>query len=612
MNEELTSYVASLIEEAQLNVEEYKTPEMAFTATVLDQIEELLDCKEIIKEHCVITKKNGDITGEIHAYSESTNGEVLYLFYTIYNPSLDVITKRASDCQSSFNRPQGFYNAAIRGWHIDYDSSSPEYRASKFIYDKVQSFQTVNLVVLSNYIINNLSLKKVKIASKSVFTDVWDLKKIHANTHSMSDHVAINIDFDSEEYNRYKIPFIQMESTQFGYKCIQAMFPAKLLYQLYEKYNTNLLYNNVRYFLGLKGTKDKKPNVAMLDTLRRENEMFLAYNNGITALAKQVQSDMISERTDVTDPDCTTSSQYITMGVLKQIEDFRIINGGQTTGVIFNAKNLGSEPSKKVNLTGVFVQIKLIISDEIEKISGRITMSSNFQNKVKYSDFSVSNEFNLKLEKFSRNIIAPNSNNEPKYWFYERLRGQYDEEKRRLNKKQDKEYFDFKYPKDKKFTKEDVAKVWSNWHQSPFDSVKGSSTTYMLFMKDIVERSYDPDETYYKQTIALIIIYKFLMSRPENKNYANGKATVVAYAMAMLQLQSFDQFDLLKVWKNQGLSYNTKKYLNLLCDNIYRLLKTQAENLNTSILSYGKTKAAYDFIKSQQFSENHLLSEDKI
>ena len=149
---------------------------------------------------------------------------------------------------------------------------------------------------------------------------------------------------------------------------------------------------------------------------------------------------MISERTDVTDPDCTTSSQYITMGVLKQIEDFRIINGGQTTGVIFNAKNLGSEPSKKVNLTGVFVQIKLIISDEIEKISGRITMSSNFQNKVKYSDFSVSNEFNLKLEKFSRNIIAPNSNNEPKYWFYERLRGQYDEEKRRLNKKQDKEY----------------------------------------------------------------------------------------------------------------------------------------------------------------------------
>lgn len=75
---------------------------------------------------------------------------------------------------------------------------------------------------------------------KPLFHDTWDLKKLYANTHSMSDHIAIDIDFESEDYQRYKIPFIQMESSQYGYKCIQAMIPAKLLYQLYEKYNTNL------------------------------------------------------------------------------------------------------------------------------------------------------------------------------------------------------------------------------------------------------------------------------------------------------------------------------------------------------------------------------------
>lgn len=35
----------------------------------------------------------------------------------------------------------------------------------------------MNLVVLSNYVINNASLKKIKIATKPVYYDVWDLKK---------------------------------------------------------------------------------------------------------------------------------------------------------------------------------------------------------------------------------------------------------------------------------------------------------------------------------------------------------------------------------------------------------------------------------------------------
>ena len=90
MNEELTSFAASLIEDTQMMMDEYPTPVMAFTAAVLDKIEELLECKEIIKEHCKLQKSNGDIKGEIHAYSESVNGEVLYLFYTDYNPSHEV------------------------------------------------------------------------------------------------------------------------------------------------------------------------------------------------------------------------------------------------------------------------------------------------------------------------------------------------------------------------------------------------------------------------------------------------------------------------------------------------------------------------------------------
>ena len=344
--------------------------------------------------------------------------------------------------------------------------------------------------------------------------------------------------------------------------------------------------------------------------------MFLAYNNGITALAKGIDTELIGDKKDITDEESTTSKQYITMGVLKKILDFRIINGGQTSAVLYHAKNLGnstSDPSKKVNLLGVFVQVKLIISDEIEKISGKITLSSNFQNKVKYSDFSVSNEFNLAMEKLSREIIAPNANNDQSFWFYERLRGQYDEAKKPLKTKADCQFFEAQFPKQRKFTKEEVAKVWSNWNQSPYDAVKGASTTYASFMKIQVEQNNIPDETYYKKTIALLIINRFLMSRPENRNYTNGKATIVAYTMAMLSYLSFGKYDLLKVWQNQRLSDETMIFLNKICDKIYQLLSAQATKLNTTILSYGKTKGAYDFIKSQPLDiDIHLLDNDMI
>ena len=616
MSEDLNKYASSLLEETQLRMDEYPNqPDMAFTAVVLESIEGMLDCQDIRLEHCKLTTSDGKVIGEIHAYATSNDNEALYLFYTDFNPSMEVKRKSNTECQTNFKRPQGFYNKAIRAGYIDLDDDSPEYRATKFIYDNQSDIQTVHIVVLSNFSISNAEMKSISIGTKQVFSDVWDLKKLYGVTHSMSDHIAIDIDFTNEVYARYKIPFIQMESTQYGYKCIQAMIPAKLLFQLYERHNTNILYSNVRYFLGLKGTKDKKPNVAMLETLRKENEMFLAYNNGITALASSIEAEPIGGKTDVTDPDSTMATQYITMGTLRKICDFRIINGGQTTATIFAAKKLSDttqDASKKVNLLGVFVQMKLIIANNMEAISSNVTRSSNFQNAIKMSDFSVGNKINTTLEELSRKTRVPSPNNEPTYWFYERLRGQYEVNRKNLHTKEDKDYFNYQFPKARVFKKEDVAKVWANWHLQPYDAVKGASTTYGIFMKAV--NGLVPDETYYKKIIALLIIQKFLLSRPENKQYTNGKATVVAYAMAMLNYLTTDRFNLLKVWDNQCLSDNAKIYLNKLCDKIYAHLYHQAVVVrNTTILSYGKSKDAFKNLQAEPLDiDFHLLDNDKL
>lgn len=61
MNEELLTFVESLLEDTQMKMDEYQTPEMAFTAVALDKIVDLLDCNDPIIEHCKLTKSNGDI-----------------------------------------------------------------------------------------------------------------------------------------------------------------------------------------------------------------------------------------------------------------------------------------------------------------------------------------------------------------------------------------------------------------------------------------------------------------------------------------------------------------------------------------------------------------------
>ena len=57
MNEQLNSFVYSLIEDTMMVMDEYQTPVMAFTATLLDKNEDLLDCKKNKKRHCKLRKK---------------------------------------------------------------------------------------------------------------------------------------------------------------------------------------------------------------------------------------------------------------------------------------------------------------------------------------------------------------------------------------------------------------------------------------------------------------------------------------------------------------------------------------------------------------------------
>lgn len=612
----LQKFLLELNTETELLMDEYNTRELSFTAYVLNELSGLLNCGDPEIIHACKRDKAGRIQGEIFAYAISENQEVLTLFYTMYSSLSEVASYTNTDYQTCLNRLQGFYNLSIRGAHFDIDEDDPMYDPCRTIYDNQANIPIVNLCVLSNGIlVTNETVKNLRIPSKVTNVSCWDIRKIYYQLHKETDHVNIDVDF-TNEYKNFKIPFIEMESTKLGYKCILAMFPAKLLYKLYAEHNTNLLLNNVRYFLGLKKSAKKNANVGMLETLRSdESQMFLAYNNGITALAQGVEIQSLADRTEVGDIEESNShDDFISMGVLKKIVDFRIVNGGQTTATLFHAKRLGEKKSgNSVSLYGVYVQVKIIvINNDLDRLTGNITKYSNSQSQIKYSDFSVSNEFNMAMERLSRTINVSTPTHEMKFWFFERLRGQYDNERSRNKTKVDLQFFDGRFPKNMRFKKEEIAKVWKSWNQTPYDAVKGEGTNYDLFIEDKVKTGFIPDEIYYKETIALLIIYRFLMSRPENKGYGNKKATIVAYAMAYLQYTTFGNLDLLKIWEKQSLSDNMKTYLNQLCGEILKVLDQLAENRGKTVLSFGKTKDAYRSVCDNLPILNRSLLDDDL
>ena len=600
MDNNINAYIEELNAEVELRRDEYSLPVMAFTAYITDEIASLTNVNEHFVVHCEKRDKAGKVQGEIHGYGISENEEVLTLYYSIYETSSmsnSSLIKR--DFEKAINHLQGFYNKAIRGAHMDVDENTDEYEAFKYIYDHQREIMVVRLCVLSNCPMNDYKLDDIRIGGKNVVHDIWDIKKIYANFHSGSDHVAIDLDFE-EEFSNYQLPYIEMNSGTYNYKCISTMFPAKLLYRLYERYNTDLLAGNVRYFLKYKGKREANANIGIRQTLKTKNEMFLAYNNGITAIANGIETTNFGNDTTIDKGEGGTSiDDYISTGIIRKLLDFRIVNGGQTTACIFDTK----KNDKQVNLLGVYVMVKVIIikdttdHDFIEKV----IRCTNTQTKIKISDFSSGNSFNRKLEDLSRSVMVPNESNKPLYWFFERIRGQYDQERQKRTTKIERALFDDYYPTSKRFSKELLAKVWTSWEQVPHEAVKGEATTYSFFMDPKVEKGFIPDEQYYKKSIVLIIIYNFILTRPESRTYGSGKAPVAAYALAYLSMFTNGNLDFDKIWRRQTLSPEMKTFLNKLSESIWTLLSQGAETVGKSILVYSKRKDAFSPIRDKDF-----------
>lgn len=531
--------------------------------------------------------------GRCDGFSFDPTSQELSLFITDYSFDPKSITSLTNTDITDLNKKLllFFEKACNAGFVASAEESSDYYEMIQCITDLKNNHEIyqLKLIIVSNKVISR-KVRKVKdhespLANVDLFYDIWDLTRFYQLDKSGGSSETVDIQLSQP------IPALLASQSEeiSSYLCI---ISGNQLADLYERYTSKLLEANVRSFLQFRA----KVNKGIRKTIELEPQYFFAYNNGITATADNVQFD--------------------DQGNIIGFKNLQIVNGGQTTVSLYQSRKM-----KKFSLDLIQVQMKLnlIHSDQIrDQLLSDIAKYANSQNKISDSDLFSNHVFQREFEALSKRIWAPAKppGLMQTHWFYERARGSYLNAQSGLSAAKKKDFLS-QHPKSQLITKTDLSKLKLIFADQPYDAVKGAEIAFNKF-REITESDTNKEllnDEYFKMTIAQqIILLTCRRIIRANKNYmGNTKAILTAYTVAMLN-QLLDvkglEFKYSDVWDKQQVHQLLEEELTKLADKIYELLTEKARIQNTALLSYSKTKVAYDSVKvycSERWSFNQAF-----
>lgn len=425
---------------------------------------------------------------------------------------------------------------------------------------------------------------------------IWDIDRLFRVCCSDLGRQTIEIDF--KEYCKEGIPCLEASSAATDqYSSYLGVIPGRVLADIYDKYGSKLLEGNVRSFLSTKVAVNKKIRATILNM----PQMFFAFNNGISATAM----DVVIETTD--------HGRFITFA-----RDFQIINGGQTTASLSNARY-----KDKATLDAIYVQMKLTAIDETtpeesDELIRNISRSSNSQNKVSDADFFASHPFHRQMEQISRHLFAPaigGAQYETR-WFYERARGQYLQEQMRLTPTKKKQ-FELQHPKNQVIKKTDLAKVQNTWRELPHIVSKGAQTNFSSFAEYIdsewANNEAQFNERYFQSTAALLLMFQYLERQiPKQSWYEGGyRANIIYYTVALFHRLIKTQFpgsdlDLILIWNRQSLPEQVETTLLALAEQVLKKL-TDPHRKVANVTQWCKRLECWNEVKTIPFKLSTAL-----
>ena len=473
------------------------------------------------------------------------------------------------------------------------DEYSDEYGLADLIRTRWESILKIRILFLTTRVlkVRKTQFEPIPVNGKTATFACWDISRLSNYVQSNKDQEPISVNF------MVALSVLPAHNADTELKSYLCAIPGETLARIYNEYGAKLLEKNVRVFLQSKG----KVNKGIRTTIETDPSKFFAYNNGITATAEAVET-------------CTTKHGI----ALTNIDDFQIVNGGQTSASIYDAFRRG------IDLSAIRIQMKLtVVSEETaSRLVPKISKFANSQNRVSEADFFSNHAFHISFEKYSRSILAPpkESSTLQTYWFYERARGQYANAKSLYVSRSERTKFQAINPSDQRVTKTDLAKVMNTFKGLPHIVSKGAQSSFKTFA-DFVNTIWEKDDgkfvtdVFYKQCIARMILFRNLEKSVSKSEWyqaqAGYRANIVCYTLAMfsetLKRKSMT-LDYLKIWNAQSVPLDLSEELVKLAEIARDHIVNPPPGSPSNITEYAKTEQCWILFSKIKYDLSEKLS----
>lgn len=501
--------------------------DIALAEVILGYLEEAgLAADHVI---CPFADESGRHQCRIIGYGLPEGGDRLEIFTSAYLDDKEIGYLSTKDLGRLAGRAARFFEHSAKGDHERFAGHDAVERAARRIQAELPQIEDVRVHVLTNARARERAINGVTILDRPVTFSVWDIERLYRASGEEVTRERIEVDFRT--LMGRPIPCLEMKPPPAEYQTFLLIVPGDLLAKLYHEYGPLLFERNVRSFLQAKGAVNK----GIRETLKSEPQRFLAYNNGLTATADEIEVGIFHGET-----------------VIKRLRGLQIVNGAQTTASIHRAAKLREiDPS----LVSVSMKLTRVEPQKLGEFVPLIARYANTQNPIQLADLSANSDFHVAISKLSEKIWCPG---EESRWFYERTRGAYEVASARYGSTPAKKReFEQETPKSQHFNKTDLAKFLMSWWLRPNLVSRGAQKNFTAFMEELRERfsaDWKPDDGFYRNIVALAVVWKTAQDAVRKSKLESYGANVVTYMVAKLSHDHGRLLDFESIWETQEVS----------------------------------------------------------
>lgn len=552
---------------------------------------------------CTFRQRGMKVDGYAFVPDEAT----LDLFVVDYAGDAEPSTLARRDLEQSFKRAETFFEKSLSRKFVDeLEVSTPAYALARQILDEASAISRVRFYLLTDSILSERikDLPSEQHDGREWSYRVWDLDRLEK---VMATGVPEEISVDFQEMFGKGLRCLPAGLDNNDLQCYLAVIPGDWLAEIYGKWSGRLLEQNVRTFLQLKGSINKK----IRETILTEPENFFPYNNGISTTAEAAEIADLGDTMEIT-----------------RLRNFQIVNGGQTTASLYRAMKM----DKGANVGNVYVQMKLtVVSPERAlELVHKISRYSNSQNKISDADFFSNHPFHIRLEGISRRLWAPAKEGSlaQTHWFYERARGQFANEQQYLSPARKREFL-IQNPKNQVLSKTDIATHYNTFKQLPHEVRRGTQKNFAHFAQyihgrwDATDGDAQFNETWFQEAVARALAFrateKVVQEAPWYASWGY-RATIVTYSISLLAKRLADQrlcLDLRRIWLNQQVGPGFREQMLVLGEIVQSALMEGAVRAGrNNPQEWGKQPKCWDEISRLDFPivpglANEVISTDE-